>query len=60
MTTTAEHSSQQESDTRRKLRALIEQGFTVRECAGVLGVSVQRVYYLLKRMGLQPNGKGPS
>lgn len=49
MTTTAEH----ESETRRKLRALIEQGFTPRECAGVLGVSVQRVYYLVKRMGLR-------
>lgn len=52
MTTTAKH-GEQESETRRKLRALIGQGFTPRECAGVLGVSVQRVHYLLKRMGLR-------
>lgn len=45
--------SKAETDTRRKLRALWEQGFTVRESASLLQISTQRVYQLLDDMGLR-------
>lgn len=48
---------QQPSETRQRVEDLIGKGLTVREVADVIGISTQRVYQHLDKLGMKPAQK---